>query len=419
MLVGAVPALSEDTALLGRYESPGMTDERYLVRRSDGQVILLTLILYLIASGLGEHHDLEQIAQNLSDHLGKPVTADVVSEVIAIKIRPLGILSDQAISVPHRDSAPLLSLTMRGVLVPAGAVRKLARLFRPLYWPMGVLSALVSLALSDYYIFRLHGVSSAFSAIANKPVLFLPVFGLVVLATLFHEIGHATACAYGGGKPGRIGYGIYLIFPAFYTDVTDTYRLPRGARVRTDLGGVYFNGIFCVLATGVFIVTEYVPLIPAIVLIHFGMIQQMLPVVRLDGYYVLSDLVGVPDLFGRIKPLITGLIPGRHDPHAGQLRPSARRIVTAWVMVALPVLIFGTVYFLWRLPTLGRSTYRSARLQWLAVDLSYRAHQWSTTALAGISLVLLTVPLLGLLAFVLRLLKKLAAPITKQKRRKK
>ena len=244
-------------------------------------------------------------------------------------------------------------------------------------------------------------------------MLFLPVFGLVVVATLFHEIGHATACAYGGGNPGRIGYGIYLIFPAFYTDVTDTYRLPRAARVRTDLGGVYFNGIAIVVGTAVFYVTGYIPIIPAIVLIHIAMVQQMLPVVRLDGYYVLSDLVGVPDLFGRIKPLVTGLIPGRTDPHAGQLQPHARRIVTAWVAVAVPVLVFGMGYFIWRLPKLGHDTYNAAQLQWMVADLSYRAHHWGTVALAMISLVLLAVPALGLVAFLLRLIKRIPVPTTR------
>ena len=40
-----------------------------------------------------------------------------------------------------------------------------------------------------------------------------------------------------------MGFGFYLFWPAFYTDVTDSYRLGRGGRVRTDLGGLYFNAL--------------------------------------------------------------------------------------------------------------------------------------------------------------------------------
>lgn len=403
----STPSLSTQTQLLGRYESPGLSDERFLIRRSDGQVILLTLVLYLITCDLAQGANLEQVARDVSERLGRAVSVEGISQVIESKIRPLGIMEGQNLAPAQK--APLLSLTLRGVLVPGSAVRRLARFFRPLYWPVVVVAALVSLVVSDLYLFT-HGISGAFTAIANRPVLFLPTFGLVIAGTLWHEIGHATACAYGGGKPGRIGYGCYLIFPAFYTDVTDTYRLKRSARVRTDLGGVYFNGIFIVLVTAIFAATGYVPIIPAVVLIHISMVQQMLPVVRLDGYYVLSDLVGVPDLFGRIKPLVKGLIPGHKDPHADQLHPGARRIVTAWVLMAVPVLICGFAWFAWRIPTLTRTTYRSARLQWLVADLSYRAHHFATASLAAISLVLLAVPVLGLMAFLLRLTKRIPVP---------
>ncbi len=43
-------------------------------------------------------------------------------------------------------------------------------------------------------------------------------------------------------RPARaIGAGIYLVWPSFFTNVTDSYRLSRAARIRTDLGGLYFN----------------------------------------------------------------------------------------------------------------------------------------------------------------------------------
>ena len=64
-----------------------------------------------------------------------------------------------------------------------------------------------------------------------------------------------------GGLPprrcqaGRIGVGIYLVWPAFFTNVTDSYRLSRAGRLRTDLGGVYFNLIFMLGLAGVYAAT--------------------------------------------------------------------------------------------------------------------------------------------------------------------
>ena len=52
-----------------------------------------------------------------------------------------------------------------------------------------------------------------------------------------------------------MGVGVYLIWPAFYCDVTEAYRLDRRGRLRTDLGGVYFNGLFALMAGAAYFAT--------------------------------------------------------------------------------------------------------------------------------------------------------------------
>ena len=44
-----------------------------------------------------------------------------------------------------------------------------------------------------------------------------------------------------GALPDRIGIGIYVIYPALFSDVTAAWRLSRGQRVLVDLGGSYFQ----------------------------------------------------------------------------------------------------------------------------------------------------------------------------------
>jgi putative peptide zinc metalloprotease protein len=87
--------------------------------------------------------------------------------------------------------------------------------------------------------------------------------------------------------------GLYLLWPAFYNDVTDSYRLSRRGRLRADLGGVYFNRVFVVAVAAVYGLTGFEPLLVVIVLQHLAVLEQFLPFLRLDGYYVVSDLVGV------------------------------------------------------------------------------------------------------------------------------
>ena len=82
----------------------------------------------------------------------------------------------------------------------------------------------------------------------------------MILSLAFHECGHARVPV-GGARPGRIGIGIYLVWPVFYTDVTDSWRLSKAGRLRTDLGGVYFNVLFALTAAGAFLATSYKPLL--------------------------------------------------------------------------------------------------------------------------------------------------------------
>ena len=81
------------------------------------------------------------------------------------------------------------------------------------------------------------------AAALSTPVILLGLLGTLLVSTLIHEFGHAAACHRGGAEPGSIGMGLYVIYPAFFTDVTSSYRLDRAGRLRTDLGGVYFNAI--------------------------------------------------------------------------------------------------------------------------------------------------------------------------------
>ena len=123
-----------------------------------------------------------------------------------------------------------------------------------------------------------------------------------MLSAGFHEFGHAAAARRGGATPGAMGAGLYLVWPAFYTDVTDSYRLGRGGRVRTDLGGLYFNAIVAVGIAGVWWLTGYDALLLVVATQILQMLRQLTPLVRFDGYHVLADVTGVPDLFHRIRP---------------------------------------------------------------------------------------------------------------------
>ena len=118
--------------------------------------------------------------------------------------------------------------------------------------------------------------------------------GLVLFSGFLHELGHAAGTRCGGAAPGGMGVGIYLAFPAFYTDLTDSSRLNRRGRLRSDLGGVYFNAVLVVAAAATYLGTGFGPLLVFITVSEAAALYQFLPFIRLDGYYILSDTIGVP-----------------------------------------------------------------------------------------------------------------------------
>src|SRR5207302_6925710 len=144
-------------------------------------------------------------------------------------------------------------------------------------------------------LYLVHGVAAGVHDALYAPGLLLVILAATVAAAAFHELGHAAALRYGGGMPRSMGAGLYIVYPAFYTDVSDNYRLGRWARVRTDLGGFYFNLVFSLGLMGVYHLTGEEFLLLVAVLIDLDVAHQCLPFVRLDGHWALADLTGIPD----------------------------------------------------------------------------------------------------------------------------
>jgi putative peptide zinc metalloprotease protein len=364
-LQGHAPMLADGIELIGRYEDSGYEDPPFIARRSDGQMIQMPELLYLVAEQIDGKRDYGAIAEGVSEKLGRGVSAENVQTLVEEKLWPLGILAGPGGEQPQVQKLdPLLALKLRTAVVPKSLTKTLTTVFYPLFFPPVIVAMLAAVVAVDVWFFFFHGVAQPLRELAYNPVLMLMVLGLVVIATALHEIGHATATRYGGAEPGDMGVGIYVVWPAFYTDVTDAYRLGRGGRLRTDLGGVYFNGLFVLITAGLYAVTRFEPLLILIIVQHMQVLQQMLPFLRLDGYYILSDLVGVPDMFARIKPTLKSSLPGREvEDEAAALKPWVRRVTLLWVLILLPVLAFVFGMLIFNLPRMIATAWDSFFVQ--------------------------------------------------------
>ncbi|WP_202486536.1 M50 family metallopeptidase [Streptomyces sp. SID4985] len=360
-----VPHPSPGLELLGEYRGSGFTERKYMVRRADGQMLMLSRLLYLVVGSVDGVRTAEAVSHRVSGRYGAEVTAQNVMYLVERRLTPLGVTlpapgQEQETKLPRSD----LMLALRGhrVIFREEQVARIASALAWLHWPPMVALMLAGVAAVDVWLFAVHGAITPLLRVLEQPVWMITLFVLTVASLLFHEFGHASACRYSGAAPGKIGCGIFLIWPSMYTDVTDVYRAGRAGRLRTGLGGVYFNAVFMLVLAAGYALTGQPVFLAALYLTHFEVLEQLMPIVRLDGYYILGDLAGVPDLFGRIKPVLLDMVPGRRRRTAAgahDLNRPARITVTAWVLAVIPVLAAETAYVLWNLPRLLTTAVRS------------------------------------------------------------
>src|SRR5215467_3702314 len=406
---GQVPRLAAGVELLGEYQGSGYRQPPSLVRRPDGQVIQMSPLLYRVTCRIDGSRDPAAIAELVSEDLGRSLTADQVRHLLTAKLLPLGIVAaDGAPAVPPKAN-PLLALRARGTLLPERAANAAGVLLGPLFRGPLVVAVVASVLAVDYWLFVAHGLGGGLQQVLRDPVDLIIVLGLSVVSAMFHECGHATGCRYGGARPGVVGVGIYLVWPSFFTNVTDSYRLGRAGRLRTDLGGLYFNLIFILALAGIYQATSAEILLLVIAITHLEMLEQLLPFVRFDGYFILSDLAGVPDLFARVAPILRSVVSrGPRDPRVTGLRRPARIVVTGWVLCVIPLLAFSLGYLVLHLPGINRALWRAASRQAHLATTAAAGHDYALAAVAAIGVALLALSLAGSLYIVIGLARRLA-----------
>ena len=402
--------------LLGKFARSGHRRPPALVRRADGQIIQLTPLLYELLQQIDGRKDYGEIAELVGARIGKIVTADDVRVLTESKLRPLGVLRTPDGSEPVTKKAnPLLALRLRMVVTNERITNGIAALFAWLFWPPIVTVFSVAFLTTITWLLFDRGLGAATRQALYEPGLLLFVFALTTLSAGFHELGHAAACRYSGGRPGAMGIGLYLVWPAFYTDVSDSYRLSRRGRLRVDVGGIYFNAIFAVGALAAWMATRWEALLIVIALQGLQMLRQLIPLVRLDGYHILADLTGVPDLFAHVGPILRSLIPTRaRRAEVKELKPWVRFVVTAWVLLVVPVLAAILVLLVLTLPRVIATAWDSLGLRWGALQEEFASNHFATAGTEILAILGLAIPVLSVAYMLSRVVHRTARRVWKK-----
>jgi len=194
-----------------------------------------------------------------------------------------------------------ITIRLKATLLPRKMVGFISGKLKFLY-TKSALSVFAILALANIALILTGGTPESVEKIRAmhfSDANFWVMVPILVVSFVFHELGHSTAALVGGVKPGRIGFGIYWIYPVLFSDVTSTWSLEPKKRVLVDVGGIYFQSVFtAIIGVLIHLSGEKLGYSLAICFLcnAVSILISIIPVLRYDGYWVVADYLDCPHL---------------------------------------------------------------------------------------------------------------------------
>jgi len=214
-------------------------------------------------------------------------------------------------------------------------------------WSVGLIAIVGFFAFIAVYRSGRFGIGGESAAAASLVILVLNY-----ALTFTHELAHATVLVHYGRRVKSAGFMIYFGAPAFFVDSSDGLMMDRGQRIVQSFAGPYAELIIAGGAASIvwaFPDSAIAPLLYKFALLNYFVIfLNLVPLLELDGYWILSDLIQVPDL----RPMSLQFI--RYDLWR-KLRARERFSkqeaglgLYGTLGVAFTIFAFGTSFYFWR-----------------------------------------------------------------------
>ncbi|MBI3146270.1 MAG: HlyD family efflux transporter periplasmic adaptor subunit [Pseudogulbenkiania sp.] len=224
-----------------------------------------------------------------------------------------------------------------------------AAVFDPRFWWLVAAVAFSSLLLISRHWDEFTHTFSAYGGVAG-----LAGIGLSLsVAKVLHELGHALTAHRFGCRVPAMGVAFLVMFPVLYTDTNEAWKLPsRRQRLLIGAAGMLAELTLAVLAT---LLWNFLPDGPlragAFMLATTTWLATLAinasPFMRFDGYFLVSDWLGMPNLHGRAFAFgrwwLRRVLFGWEDPSPEALPPARQRLL---VVFAFATWLYRLVLFL-------------------------------------------------------------------------
>lgn len=170
--------------------------------------------------------------------------------------------------------------------------------------------------------------------------------------TFAHELGHAVVLTHNGRKVISAGFFIFFGSPAFFVNASDGLMMERRQRILQSFAGPFaelflagFAGVILYLFPG----SSVAPFLFRFALINYFVIfLNLIPLLELDGYWILSDLIQVPELRKRSLAFIQGDLWHKLRARERMTVQEAGLGVYGFIGIVFTVLSFYSAIFFWR-----------------------------------------------------------------------
>lgn len=162
----------------------------------------------------------------------------------------------------------------------------------------------------------------------------------ISFAKVFHELGHGFATKLYGCRVPSMGIAFLVMWPVLWTDTTDAWRLTdRRQRLVIDSAGMGAEILIAAVASIAWAVLPDGPTRSAMFVLSSStwlltLLVNISPLMRFDGYYILSDLLDFPNLqergFAYTRWLMREMLFRPNVAPPEQLPPHLVRVIVTW-----------------------------------------------------------------------------------------
>lgn len=189
--------------------------------------------------------------------------------------------------------------------------------FGVLAWLVFVISAVA--ALAQYWNYPGHSLKVAAETAVNirdNPINLLLLYTVFVFVKLIHELGHAFACRRFGGECHELGIMFLVFIPTPYVDASTAWSFPnKWHRIFVGAAGMIVELFFASICAWIWMGTGDIHSLTAQLAFNAMLIASVTtvvfnanPLLRYDGYYILSDYLEIPNLRQKSTEYTLGLI---------------------------------------------------------------------------------------------------------------